>query len=404
MLRQPTSLLISALPVFVILLLSGCASRATLARRIAGKMLDPATSPKKSLLCRQRLIALAPDSDELLANAFFPIGLYDVPESALQQIAAAGFNLVVNGGKDAPYLNRAEAAGLRVIPYIRLSKMAEDIARVGRAGALFAWYLLDEPDLNRMPPEEYSRLARQLRKLDQARPIYLTVSSPGRYDDFMAECDIFAPNPYPIRHLDPEKNDLRYVAAVLDFARETAGTRPVWAIIQAFWAEPWWMRNPTPQELRAMVFMALNHGADGIIYFSYKSGDHPLTEHAELFEAIRHINGQLRALRGALLAKPVENAVRMTPLVKNDEIPEPGPMDYSLRRFGQAELLIAVNPDPRHREVRIVFPEEDRARAWVELFTEGELPPKLLFRDQDTFTFDPHQVRLFWIEPIGQKH
>ena len=81
-------------------------------------MLDPATSPREELRLEQRLIALGPESDRFLPEAFFPIGLYDVPEEALPEIAAAGFNTVVDGGKDASYLARAQAVGLRVIPYI----------------------------------------------------------------------------------------------------------------------------------------------------------------------------------------------------------------------------------------------------------------------------------------------
>jgi len=145
--------IIGAVCVVTLGLLPGCMSSTWTARRLAARMLDPRTSPKRMFVCRQKLRDLTPASDQYLADAFFPIGLYDVPESALQEIAAAGFNLVVNGGKDERYLRRAEAAGLRVIPYVRVDRMADDVTRARDARAVPAWSLFDEPYLNQLAPE-----------------------------------------------------------------------------------------------------------------------------------------------------------------------------------------------------------------------------------------------------------
>jgi len=285
-------------------LAAGCAGPWR-AARLAARMRNPGVPPRKRLRLRQELLALGADSQAFLAEAFFPLGLYDVPESALHQVAAAGFNLVVNADTEPEYLTRAESAGLRLIPYIRLQRMEEDVRLAGPARPIFAWYLVDEPDLNGVPPGEYRALANRLRKLDPERPIFLTVWSPDRYAEYAEACDILAPNPYAIRHEEPAENDLRQVAAALDAARSAAEGKPVWAVIQAFRAPPHWPRLPTPQEVRAMVFLALNHGADGIIYFSYRSGDRPITERRALFQEITRLNGHLRALRGALLVRPL---------------------------------------------------------------------------------------------------
>lgn len=395
----------------ILLLAPGCMSPSWRAQRAAAKMLDPDTSARKSLLYRRRLIELAPHSNQFLADAFFPIGLYDVPEAALPEIAAAGFNLAVSGGRNPSYLARAEALGLRVIPYIPLDYMSREVEKARGERGLLAWYLFDEPDLHRMPPEEYHRLAKKLRRLDPKRPIFLTVWAPRRYADYMEHCDIFAPNPYPITNVEAEKNELRFVALAVDAARAAADGRPVWAILQAFWAEPQWPRNPTPDELGAMVFMALNHGADGVIYFSYKSGDRPITEHAELFDAIKEINGRIRALRGVLLLPPEEDALRQELVEEKAEEPEPveepaesempsyPPLDCSLRSFRGAKLFIAVNPDPVAKQVRILFPREEAERHASELFGAESTDPVIIPPGAPlTLSFEPHQTRLFWIE------
>jgi len=375
-------------------LFTGCAApRAARARRLAAEMLHPATTPLDRIAARSRLRTLMPEGEQYLADVFFPIGLYDVPESALEEIAAAGFNLVVNGGKDERYLRRAAIVGMKVIPYINTERMGRDVARVKDDPTVCAWYLQDEPDLNEMSPERYRRLARELRALDETRPIYLTVWSPDRYENYVGSCDILAPNPYPIRRVEPEKNRLRRVGLTVDRARAAAGDRPVWAVIQAFSAKPHWPRNPTPAELRAMVFIALNHGADGIIYFSYKSGGRPITRHTDLFAEIKRINGLIRALRAPLLTNPLPPD-RLDEELRA-ELAGAG-LDYSVRLFRGAVLFIAVNPDPIPKRISVDLTRLFQDRAPRQIFSDGPDAASAPARDAAApLTFDPFEVKLF---------
>ena len=353
-------------------------------------MLSSKATARKTLQYRQKLIALGPPACPYLDLAFFPIGLYDVPESALPAAAAAGFNLVVNGDNEPAYLDRAEAGGMRVIPYIRLDKMAEDAARFRDEPRVFAWYLYDEPDLNGMPPRTYRRLARKLHNLDPDRPIFLTVLSLTRYDDYVDECDILAPNPYPIIHEEPECNELRWVGVGVDAAREAAGDRPVWAIIQAFYGPPIWRRNPTPDELRAMVFLAVNHGADGIIYFSYRSGDRPITEHRDLFEAVAETNTRIHALRGALLVRPSADGVKL-----NRAEDSPPAVDVSLRDAGNFRLLIVVNPDPWSKSADLYLEGPRTCLKVSTVFNDGNTESLVLPRGEPLrLWFEPFQVHI----------
>jgi len=377
-------------------LLAGCFSPESRAHRLAARMLAPEATARETLRCRQKLIALGAAAYPYLDLAFFPIGLYDVPESALPAVAAAGFNLIVNGDNTPSYLDRAEAGGMRVIPYIRLDNMAADAERFRDEPRVFAWYLYDEPDLNGMPPRTYKRLARKLRKLDPDRPIFLTVLSPARYDEYVAPCDILAPNPYPIIHEESERNELRWVGVAVDAAREAAGRRPVWAVVQAFHGPPIWRRNPTPDELRAMVFLALNHGANGIVYFSYRSGNRPITGHRDLFRTIAETNARIRALRGALLVPPSSNGVQV-----EDAEDGPPPVDVSLRDLGHARLLIVVNPDPRPKSAELYLDETQTSLKVLAVFDDGDaasfrLPPGEPLR----IWFEPFQVHVLMLEPV----
>ena len=360
-------------------------------------MLDPRRSVRQQLTSQQRLIELGRYSEPYLDRAFFPIGLYDVPAHALDEMAAAGFNLVVNAQKDEAYLARCDALGLRAIPYIDVGNMDADVVRASQTEAIHSWYICDEPDLNKMPAETVREHFNALRHADPRRPVYLTVWSPKRYAEFVPYCDVFAPNPYPIVKKDAAQNNLRWVSIAVQAARRLAKDRPVWAIIQAFWAEPWWPRSPTAEELRAMVYLALNQGAKGIIYFSYRSGDRPITGHQDLFAMIRRVNGELAALKPLLLKDPLPaSALSVSPddaATATAELDRKAPLlDCSLRCFGDRQLLIAVNPDPVARTAAIRLAEAESVPAAVELFTGGDEPSIDVSRELD---FKPFQVRVF---------
>ncbi len=408
----PRAALCGLLSALLLALCAGCASATTAAERALARMWRPDATPREEVLLRREIIRRAPESAHLLSRLFFPIGLYDAPEAALFDAAAGGFNLILNGDTTPSYLARAEALGLRVIPYIRVERMAEDVADARGARALFAWYLADEPDLNDLAPERYREQAARLRRLDPARPIFLTVLSPRRYEEYADACDIFATTLYPVRRDDDRENTLWSVGWAVEAARRAAGDRPVWAVLQAFHAAPIWERNPTPDELRVMAFLALNHGASGLLFFSWKSGDRTLPEHEDLYAAILELNAQVTALRGPLLLPPMPWAPAMTVTKeeKDDtlrfvQLPERAaqrpPLDCSLRSLGRAHLFIAVNPDPWGKTVAIALPTELAGRRITEIYSTaddeplcGEIPPDGGLE----LDFLWHDVRLFWIE------
>jgi len=338
-----------------------------------------------------------------LEDAYFPIGLYDAPRSALGELAAAGFNTVVNADKDDPaYLAECQSLGIRLIPYVNLERIQKDVEKAGDDFTIWAWYLFDEPDLNKREPAFIETNFHAVKKADPSRPVYLTVWSPRRYADFIEFCDIFAPNPYPIVSADARKNQLRLVGYAVDAARRLAREQPVWAIIQAFWAKPWWQRNPMPEELRAMVYLALNHGAKGIVYFSYKSGDRPLTQHEDLFGMVRRLNDEMTELKPWLVVESEEGAV--SPELLADDRggivigrPMLSPVDCAVRRIGGRRILMVVNPDPWGKNIKLHFPEGSaKVSNVIEIFADKA--DSLEIRNNCIpLRFEPFQVRIFQI-------
>lgn len=405
--REPRPLVRVGLCAVWMFVLAGCVPSAYVARTEARRMLDDASTPRVQLASQQRLVEMGDHADPYLPGAFLPIGLYDVPAGALKQIAKADFNVVVNGDKDsAKFLSGCKSLGIRLIPYVNLEKLDADLEKSRDEESIWSWYLFDEPDLNKRTPEFIGAHFARLRKADPNRPIYLTVWSPKRYQEFAEFCDIFAVNPYPIISVDPKGNQLRHVGFALDKARSVAGSKPVWAVIQAFWAKPHWPRNPTPAELRAMVYLAINHSAKGIIYFSYKSGGRPITQHKRLFAMIRRVNSELRSFKGALLKDPIPDSVSSDLIATGRPgiiIGKPifSPVDCSLRKFGDHWMLIAVNPDPERKTVEIELRDlEELGGRATEVFA-GDAEQKPLKLDKSRrlrLDFDAFQVRVFLVD------
>ena len=60
-----------------------------------------------------------------------------------------------------------------------------------------------------------------------------------------------------------------YIAR-LERGRRNAGDRPLWIAPQAFGKPNAW-KTPAPEEIRAQVWLALAHGAKGLVHFIYQS-------------------------------------------------------------------------------------------------------------------------------------
>ena len=154
-----------------------------------------------------------------------------------------------------------------------------------------------------------------------------------------------------------------------------------------------------------MAFMALNHGASGILFFSYKSGDRPITQQAELFPAIVRLAGEINALRAPLLVPPtpadfnVQVVDEQVPATAPKASEDRAPLDCSLRPFLDAQLFIAVNPDAWKKTARLSMPESGAEKSMEELFLDS--PPQVLAVHGNSrpleLTFEPFQTRIFWI-------
>src|ERR1051326_4768787 len=230
----------------------------------------------------------------------YPIGLYSVPMAGLSTVRDAGFNTVCGPANQA-YLDAAAQLGLKVLASPGTAAGKDFDALRMRAAvkmwdshpALWAWYLVDEPDLNGVSPDEVRRVQRFAKQLGAHRPTALVLYQGAEALNYGDIADITMVDRYPIPWL-PLANFPQHIR----MARLGVGKKkPLIAVIQAF---DWTyypkllpgqknLRPPTYSELRCMTYCALARGATGIFYYCFDDGSWQAPQHPEMWEALQKV-------------------------------------------------------------------------------------------------------------------
>lgn len=247
------------------------------------------TSFEVSSMDRPPLAVHIGRNGELLINGkpVFPLGTYHVGTDDLKAIKALGFNCVtgpiydgtqtqLTGGQEA-WHDEAHRQGLWVITelseYIRSGRRNFEGARklvsqLRVHPATVAHYAIDEPMGGGIGRELVEQFCRVVREADPDHPTFVN-EVPGVVVTYADIADIAGTDPYPIGSDVPES--LAGVGGSIQQAVEAAKGRPVWGIIQSHRQPPPNSQNrfPTPDAVRCMVYLALNHGAKGLLFYAW---------------------------------------------------------------------------------------------------------------------------------------
>jgi len=218
----------------------------------------------------------------------FVNGIYNVNSiEELEQVASQGFNTaVVSAGTAAMSLvKRAQELGVMLIVYSpnfpaagsgpELSFWEHVVGKYGAEEGVIGWHLLGKPDASLMPFSAFSEQQAEMAKIDAHHPTITLLSVVSLLPHYAPACDIVAIEPQPIPALP-----VSTVADDVMAARRVMGAgRPVWAAVQAV-GRAWLVRGggleaaatgrpPTGAEHRAMTFLALAYGAQGLLHHGY---------------------------------------------------------------------------------------------------------------------------------------
>lgn len=228
-------------------------------------------------------------------KGWFPFGFYcysPVDPTLPEEEAVKGFNMMSPYQKILPekfnerkaYMDRCASLGMKV-NYNLLSvsggggvgsKIAgmpdekkkelliSEIKAFMDHPALLAWYISDEPNGFKIPPEELEAAYNTVRETDPWHPASVVFMAPFLSSrKYSNACDIVMADPYPV----PDNSVLMIGNITNQLRREYAGKKPVWIVPQAFGGGELWSREPTIQEIRSMTYQSIVNGATGIQYF-----------------------------------------------------------------------------------------------------------------------------------------
>lgn len=181
--------------------------------------------------------------------------------------------------------------------------------------AILGWYISDE----RTDVESVRRHHQWVKEEDRLHPTLHVEGALGRISPAFAEAaDIIGVDQYPISHERPIV--ITAVADIMDELQQKIcrGQRPAWTVVQAVGGYLWnedvrergykfppdearRYRAPTPREIRCMTYLALTHGATGLLYYYHK--EIKVAYDSEVrWSAVKSIAREVKDLSDVLLA------------------------------------------------------------------------------------------------------
>jgi Beta-galactosidase len=349
---------------------------------------------------------------------FFPMAVWLQDTANADRYRAIGINTYVAlwRGPTVEQLDALDKAGIRLI-----CGQSERSLRFKDRPTIVGWMHGDEPDnaqsLGRgrgygppIPPEKIVEGYRKIRRADPDRPVMLNLGQgvawdgwygrgvrtnhPEDYPEYLKGCDIASFDIYPGCHEKEEiAGKLWYVPKGVDRLRQwTEGRKDVWCCIETTRIDNV-NRKATPQDVRSEIWMALIHGARGIIYFAHqfkpKFIEAGLLADEEMARGVAAINRQVRELAPVLNSPDVAGGANVA------SSGEKVPIDFVVKRHDGRTYLFAVAM--REGGTTGTFRLPDRGNVRVEVLGEGRTIEGVGGRWQDRF--DGYQVHLYRVAP-----
>ncbi|MFO0889029.1 MAG: beta-galactosidase [Isosphaeraceae bacterium] len=349
---------------------------------------------------------------------FFPIAVWLQAPANAERYRAIGINTYVGlwRGPTDEQLDLLDRAGIRLI-----CGQSERSLRFKDRPTIIGWMHGDEPDnaqsLGRgkgygppIPPEKIVEGYDRIRKADPDRPVLLNLGQgvawdgwygrgvrtnhPEDYPRYVEGCDIASFDIYPASHDHKDvAGKLWYVPFGVDRLRKWGGgKKDVWCCIETTRINnP--DRKPTPEQVRSEVWMALIHGAKGLIYFAHefrpKFIEAGLLADEDMARGVAAVNAQIHDLAPALNSPDIPDAAKVT---SSDASV---PIDFVVKRHAGRTYVLAAAMREGHAEATFTLP--DRADRRVEVLGEGRTLESKAGTWRDSFK--GYGVHLYRINP-----
>ncbi len=277
---------------------------------------------------KKNVVTMRDDGFVLIdGKPFFPIGLYGMSEKpfndnsydkAFKDLRANGFSFAhtykdTGGTGRQRFLDSAAANGIKVwIPVT--GDLVTCMLRERNHPAILAWYLGDDT-ADHVPADVVRRNHLRCHAIDNAhlttQADILNAYSTNRYIPYVHSTDSFMPEIYPVTSPTPQPVEVPAVIRDMKACHYSvlingSPVKSIWAIIQHFKGYSQWKRFPSFDELRAMSYLSIIHGAHGITWYTYGGDDKTnlgVTSSPERWNEICIVARELSSLSQAITSR-----------------------------------------------------------------------------------------------------
>jgi hypothetical protein len=335
---------------------------------------------------------------------FFPISVWLQSPSSAAGYAAIGVNQFI-GLYNGPTQADLDALSQAKMP-VYCDQNSIGLANLSNK-TILGWTQQDEPD-NAQPdgkggygpciaPSQIQSLYQTMKTADPSRPVFLNVgqgiandawvgrgscsNKPQDYPEYAKGADIVSFDIYPVN----SGLDITLVATGVDRLNQAVSSKkPVWNWIECTRIDQA-DTKPTPDQVKAEVWMSIIHGSMGIGYFVHQFtptfDEHALLDDPTMKSAVTAIDQQIHDLAPALNTPPITNAVSVQSSSK---------VDVLVKRSGGHLYVFAVSMTATQTTATFTLAHDTFTTATV----LGETRTLSTFQD----TFAPYAMHLYMLQ------
>lgn len=177
--------------------------------------------------------------------------------------------------------------------------------------AVFGWYLVDEPDGQKIPVAKVKQMNALVRSIDKKHPIMTVLADKDGWKPYLQYYDIVVIDPYLRKNKfstqDTPIKVQEYIRKIRRDMRLTKVVRPLWVTIGAFDYLPKSVTGyneflkPTPEQFNQMVDYAKQEGVDGILVWTFGTRNNPnyydwtlIHNEPALWDAVRKLPARVK--------------------------------------------------------------------------------------------------------------
>ena len=306
---------------------------------------------------------------------------YSIDNPTLDEMVRQGFNTVSCFDMSPGDLPTIDAHNMKTLPCLRDADKRPGWMAVKDDPAILGWYVYDEPEGFSISPQVVGDAYNWVKQQD---PTHVAGNSHFLIDSYATykNCEEFSLSDcYPMG-----TSGTSSIVPMADFLATIHGVHgsnyyPAWQWVQTFQSAPT-QGLPTPDQERAMVYLALAYQAKAYLFFSYQHPDNPMWP--SLWAEVKQLNSELDMFRPFLL-------LPWTPV---DAISS----DWTIRiggfRVGGSALIAVVNTSASTVTSTLTLPGIPASSLTLPLEGGATVP---LTNRSFTMTLNPYQTRvLLW--------